>query len=81
LSTNEENTTTEREQIIVEDVTAEKLTNAGHTHDTRNKSRTYTHLHTDHVFNMQGKQIPNQDTFDNTKYALVPPHQDATNTT
>ena len=72
--------TTKREQIIVEDVIKEELTNAGHTHHTRNNSRTYTHLHKDLVFNMQGEQIlMNQDTFGNRRYTLVPPHQDATN--
>ena len=83
-TTNEEHTATKRAQIIVEDVTEEELATeesipARHNHNTRNNSRTYLHLHKDHVFNMQGKQIPNKDTFTNNGFTLVPPHQNTTN--
>ena len=83
-TTNEEHTATKRVQIIAEDVTEEELATeesipARHNHNTRNESRTYSHLHKDHMFNMQGKQIPNTDTFTNDGFTPVPPHQNAQN--
>ena len=82
-SGHEETTPTPDEHVIVEEVNDSEADKdiiqikTGHNHNTRKSSRTYAHLNKEHIFNIQGKKIPNKQIYNNETHDPVLPHQDA----